>query len=63
MMFANAKKLDVGDKVAFKLTGNVISIVRIDIEEKDVFIYGDDKRYYHHTAVKQYTEDGFKEEG
>lgn len=51
MTYIKAKKLNVGDKVVFKLTDEVIGIVRLDIEEKDVFIYGDDKRCYHHTAV------------
>ena len=51
MSYVKAKKLNVGDKVVFKLTHEVISIIRLKIEEKDVFIYGDDTRWYHHTAV------------
>jgi hypothetical protein len=56
MTYVKAKRLSVGDKVIFKLTNEVIRIVRLDIEEKDVFIYGSDEICYHHTAVNHIKE-------
>lgn len=53
MKYIKAKNLSIGDKVSFKMTGEVITIVRLDIEDNDVFIYGSDERCYHHTAVNQ----------
>ena len=52
MTYRQAKQLHIGDIVEKKHDQKPMTITDLEVNEKDVFIQGNDGRLYHHTAVK-----------
>lgn len=55
MRFTEAKKLKPGDKVCYRqdITKKELSVIHIDVEDKDMFIRCSGDVLYHHTALAQ----------
>lgn len=57
MRFTEAKRLKPGDKVCYRqdTTKKELSVIHIDVEDKDMFIRCSDGTLYHHTALAKTT--------
>ena len=51
MTYRQAKQLHIGDIVEKKRDQKPLTVTKLEIQEKDVFIQADNGRLYHHTAV------------
>lgn len=51
MRYKDAKNLHNGDKVCFKGSDTILSVIETEVQEKDVFVRCSDGWLYHHTAL------------
>ena len=52
MTYRQAKRLRIGDAIERKRNREPLTVTKLEIQEKDVFIRADNGRLYHHTAVQ-----------
>lgn len=52
MTYRQAKRLRIGDAIKRKHSREPLTVAKLEIQEKDVFIQADNDRLYHHTAVQ-----------
>lgn len=52
MTYKQARQLCIGDAIEKKRNREPLTVTKLEIQEKDVFIQADNGRLYHHTAVQ-----------